>query len=48
MLIYSHKRKPIVDMFPFTSVDMFPITTGIETAVLIAIPSSQNMLSAWY
>ena len=33
-----------MDMFPNTSVDMFPITTGVETAVLIAIPSSQNTL----
>jgi len=32
-------------MFPNTSVDMFPITTGVETAVLIAIPSSQNTLT---
>ena len=29
-------------MFPSTRVDMFSITTGVETAVLIAINSSQN------
>jgi len=32
-------------MFPFTSVDIFPITTGVETAVLIAINSTQNILN---
>lgn len=41
--IYSHKRKPMLDMFPSTSVDMFPITIGVEIAVLIAINSTQNM-----
>jgi hypothetical protein len=42
--IYSHKRKPMLDMFPSTSVDMFPITIGVEIAVLIAINSTQNTL----
>jgi len=46
--IYSHKRKPMLDMFPSTSVDMFPITIGVEIAVLIAINSTQNTLSAYY
>ena len=26
----SHTRKPMLDMFPSTSVDMFPITIGVE------------------
>jgi hypothetical protein len=42
-LIYSHKREPILDMFPTTSMDMFPITIGVENAVLIAINSTRNM-----
>jgi hypothetical protein len=46
--IYSYKRKAILDMFPNTSMDIFPITTGVENAVLTAIPSSQNMWSASY
>jgi hypothetical protein len=41
--IYSYKRKAILDMFPNASVDIFPTTTGVENAALIAIPSSQNM-----
>jgi hypothetical protein len=41
MLIYSHKREAILDMFPFTNVDMFPMTKGVENAVLIAILTSQ-------
>ena len=27
----------MLDMFPTTSVDMFPLTIGVENAVLIAI-----------
>ncbi|MDD4367233.1 MAG: hypothetical protein PHV38_06120, partial [Eubacteriales bacterium] len=41
-LICSHKREPISDMFPTTSVDMFPITIGVENAVLIAIKATRN------
>ncbi|MFZ7134113.1 MAG: hypothetical protein ACOWWR_17350 [Eubacteriales bacterium] len=37
MLICSHKRKPMLDLFPSTGVDMFPITTGVEKTILIAI-----------
>ena len=29
-LISSHKREPMLDMFPTTSVDMFPLTIGVE------------------
>jgi hypothetical protein len=29
-------------MFPTTSVDMFPITIGVENAVLIAIKATRN------
>jgi len=47
ILISSHKRQSIFDMFPSTSVDIFPITIGVEKAVLIAINSTQNMWSVW-
>ena len=29
-LISSHKREPMLDMFPTTSMDMFPLTIGVE------------------
>jgi hypothetical protein len=38
----------MLDMLPNTNVDIFPITTGVENAVLTAIPSSQNMLRVAY
>ena len=31
-----YKREPIFDMFPSTSVDMFPITIGVETVALLS------------
>jgi len=37
-------------MFPSTSVDMFPITLGVENAVLIAIKATRNtwrLLYCW-
>jgi len=34
-LISSHKREPMLDMFPTTSVDMFPLTIGVECVGLI-------------
>ena len=34
-LISSHKREPMLDMFPTTSVDMFPLTIGVEAVVLM-------------
>ncbi|HEN9952500.1 TPA: hypothetical protein ACGQSH_000984 [Streptococcus agalactiae] len=39
-----YKREPIFDMFPSTSVDMFPITLGVENAVLIAIKATRHTL----
>jgi len=34
-LISSHKREPMLDMFPTTSVDMFPLTIGVEAVILL-------------
>jgi len=35
-----------LDMFPYTSVDMFPTTKGVEKVLLIAINATPSMLSA--
>lgn len=48
ILISSPKRQSIFDMFPSTSVDIFPITIGVEKAILIAINSTQNTLRRLY
>jgi len=45
-LICSHKRESILDMFPYTSVGIFPITIGVEKAVLIATNSTPNISNA--
>lgn len=37
----------MLDMFPTTSVDMFPLTIGVENAVLIAIKATRNMWKVW-
>jgi len=34
-LISSHKREPMLDMFPTMSVDMFPLTIGVEAITLL-------------
>ena len=38
-----YKREPIFDMFPSTSVDMFPITIGVENILLLQRRAEENV-----
>ncbi|ERT59980.1 hypothetical protein HMPREF1250_0915 [Megasphaera vaginalis (ex Srinivasan et al. 2021)] len=43
-LISSHKREPMLDMFPTTSVDMFPLTIWVETVALLSKLNTEHHL----